>query len=207
MKFRSILAATAAFAIVVGGFSSPAFADRGKPAQRVWMSGNSLDSILTELRSGSEVCVGSKKNHACSRINPFTGEALIQDVSRPIGANKNVVVNTIVALSSDGVVLRNEAGIVLARFQVGSENANWQSTIQGMVGNLLPAMANGLGAAVVQAVANPCNGGSCGGGGATAISISDSAAQSIANVLVQGAAGGCGSTPCTTPLAPGHTQN
>ena len=196
---RSILAAFAAMAMLVGSFSStPAFADRGKPAERVWMSGSSLEAITAELQAGSEVCVGTKKNHACSRINPFTSEALIQDVSRPIGANKNVVVNTIVALTPEGVVLRSEAGVVLARFQVGSENANWQATMQQMVGNILPAAFNGVGAATVQAIANPCGSGNCGGGGPTAIAISDAAAQSIANTLVQGAAG-CGSSPCVAP--------
>ncbi len=208
MKFRSILAASAAL-VMVGFSSSPAYADRGRPSERVWMSGESLEAITTELRSGSEVCVGTKRNHACSRINPFTGEALIQDVSRPIGANKNVVVNTIVVLTPEGVVMRREDGVLVARFQSGSENANWQATLQSAFPAVAGGLTNGLGAAVVQAVANPCGSGGCGGGGATAISISDSAAQTIANVLVQGSPV-CGSTgPCytPTPLAPGHTQD
>ncbi len=187
------LAVFTAFAMLVGGFSAPAFADRGKPAERVWMSGQSLADITSELRLGSEVCVGSKKNHACSRINPFTGEALIMDVSRPVGANKNVVVNTIVATTPEGVVLRNEAGVVLARFQVGSENANWQATLQSAFPAAIGGITNGLGASVVQALA--C----CGNTAApTAIAISDSAAQSIANTLIQGVGGvgSCGSGSC-----------
>lgn len=207
MKFRSILAASAAL-VMVGFFSSPAYADRGRPSERVWMSGESLEAITTEIRSGSEVCVGTKRNHACSRINPFTGEALIQDVSRPIGANKNVVVNTIVVLTPEGVVMRREDGVLVARFQSGSENANWQATLQSAFPAVAGGLTNGLGAAVVQAVANPCGSGNCGGGGSTAIAISDSAAQTIANTLVQ--TGGCTTGTCAytpTPLAPGHTQD
>lgn len=196
---RSILAAFAAIAMLVGGFSStPAFADKGKPSERVWMSGSDLPAITVALLAGSEVCVGSKRNHGCSRINLFTGEALIQDVSRPIGANQNVVVNSIVAMTPEGVVIRNEAGIVLARYGTGSQTANWQATMQSAFPAAIGGLTNGLGAAVVQAVANPCGSGNCGGGGATAISISDSAAQSIANTIVQGAAG-CGSGPCAAP--------
>jgi hypothetical protein len=190
---------------MVGGFSLPASADRGKPAERVWMSGESLEAISTELRAGSEVCVGTKRNHACSRINPFTGEALIQDVSRPIGANKNVVINTIVVLTPEGVVMRREDGVLVARFQVGSENANWQATLQSAFPAVAGGFTNGLGAAVVQTVANPCGNGGC-GGGPTAIAISDSAAQSIANTLVQGSAGCYSGSPCTAP-APTHPQN
>lgn len=200
---RSILAAFAAIAMLVGGFS-PTFADRGKPAERVWMSGASQADIIAELRSGSEVCVGSKRNHGCARANPFTGEAFLQDVSVPRNANKNVVVNTIVSTTPEGVVLRNEAGVVLARFQVGSENANWQATLQSAFPAAVGGLTNGLGAAVVQAVANPC-GGNCGGGGATAISISDSAAQSIANTIVQGAAGCAG--PCAPASTPTHPRD
>lgn len=203
---RSILAAFAAIAMLVGGFSStPAFADKGKPSERVWMSGSVLSAITTELLTGSEVCVGSKRNHACSRINPFTGEALIQDVSRPMGANKNLVVNTIVTLTPAGVVVIDQrTGTVLSRFSVGSENANWQATLQSAFPAAVGGLTNGLGAAVVQAVANPC-GGNCGGGGATAISISDSAAQSIANTIVQGAAGCAG--PCAPASTPTHPRD
>lgn len=207
MKFRSILAASAAL-VMVGFSSSPANADRGRPSERVWMSGESLEAITTELRSGSEVCVGTRRNHSCSRINLFTGEALIQDVSRPIGANKNVVINTLVVLTPEGVVMRREDGVLVARFQVGSENANWQATLQSAFPAVAGGLTNGLGAAVVQAVANPCGSGGCGGGGSTAIAISDSAAQTIANTLVQ--TGGCTTGTCAytpTPLQPGHTQN
>ena len=203
-KFRLL----AAFAAVSMAFS-PAFAKENGRGKEVWMSGSSAEEITAELQRGNIVCVGAKKPlGTCMSLNTYFQEVTVQTISRPPGANKNVVVVTIASVGSDGGVVRNEGGVIVARFQVASENANWQATMQQMVGNILPAALNGVGAAGVQAAFPACGGNRCGGQGVINVvtANSGSVAQSNAalNAVLSGS--GCGTGACTPPPTPptGH---
>ena len=226
-KFR-LLAASAAVAMGLGlapsiqtspdggveitTMTSAAQADKGHKGDRVWVTASSLEDAATQIKGilsrGDEACIGSSRNHTCYSFDPMVMTLHRQQVSRPIGANKNVVTNSDIAYQDGYVVMRTEGGAPVVLFQVASENANWQSTMQQMVGNLLPAALNGVGAAGVQAAFSPCGGGRCGGQGVVNVvtANSGSVAQSNAalNAVLSGS--GCGTGACTPPPTPppGH---
>ena len=200
MKFRFVLAAVAAFAMLFGlvtNTTSAAFAKDNGKGRTVWMSGGSGEEILTRLQTGETVCVGNKKPlGTCMSLNGYLGEVTIQTISRPPGLNKNVTIITIAAVSPTGTIVRNDAGVILARFQVGSEQQNAAAIWTTAIANILPAAMNGIGAAGIQAAFPACGRGGCGGGGSVAYAISGSEA----NAVLQGAfGGGCSTGTCATP--------
>jgi hypothetical protein len=197
MNIRSTLAALAAISTLC---PTPAFADEGKMGKRYWVKASSMEDAIKKITNtvirGDEACFGSARNHTCYGFNPLTREVRLQEVNRPIGSNKNhaisTIVNTTINIDTGLQVERNEAGLVLSRFQVGSEQQNGTAMlIQGLTG-MLPAFANGMGSTVVCTIAG-C--GNNGGGGATAISISDAAANQLFEGVF-GTGGGCTTGSC-----------
>ena len=222
MKLRSILAASAALGMTIGGLpvikmspngnvefsiGSAAYA-KGKKGQRIWMPAASREEIVATFLRGDEPCVGSMRNHTCYNYDPVMQTLNIQHVSRPEGWTKNVVVNTVVILDGNSVVVRDEAGKPLLVFQSASESTNATSTWGSALANILPAAFNGVGAAGVQAAFPACGRGSgCGGGPQVVNLVNTSAAagaSSSLNAVLSGggcATGTCGYQPST------HTQD
>ena len=222
MKLRSILAASAALGMTIGGLpvikmspngnvefsiGSAAYA-KGKKGQRIWMPAASREEIVATFLRGDEPCVGSMRNHTCYNYDPVMQTLNIQHVSRPEGWTKNVVVNTTVVLDGNSVVVRDEVGKPLLVFQSASESTNATSTWGSALANILPAAFNGVGAAGVQAAFSPCGGNKCGGGTpvvnvVNATAAAGASSNSAASSAYTGGAGTC--STCTAPST--HTQD
>jgi hypothetical protein len=206
---KRFLAAFAAIMMLGFVFASPALADEGDEGRRVWVTATSAEDANTQILAiivrGDEACFGSPRNHVCYGFNPVTRELRLQEVMRPRGVSKNIHLATVIQLDSGLVVQRNEAGVVVARFQMGTEQMNGTAMLVQGLTSMLPAATNGLLPSLVQATIGPCANGSCGGGGgATAISISDSAAQTLFQGVI---GGGCSTGTCGTTPASGHTDD
>lgn len=183
MKIR-LLAALAAFVMMLGlapsisssptgglqftSMTSAAYAAEGKWGERVKLRGASLAQVVDLFLAGDEPCVGSKQNHTCYSYDPFMNSLHIQRVSRPDGVNKNIVSNMDVVLEQkkegDKLILTfkvTQEGLPMILFQSTSEQQNAAAIWTTAVGNMLPALTNGMGAAGVQAIANPCGNGRC----------------------------------------------
>jgi hypothetical protein len=193
MMFKNVLAVLAAFPLLFGALPADA-RERGKPADRVWMNGADRNLIVEAFLTGRNPCVGSSAQHTCYVFSPVTDELFMQQVSRPKGLGKNLVVNTILQLTPEGMVMRNEAGVILARFQVGSEQQNAAAIWNTGLSNVPAAMANGMGAGLVCSIAG-CN--NNGGGGSISYAIAGSEANALVEMMTN--SGGCGSAPCGTP--------
>lgn len=203
MKVFSLMAA---FAAIFSLIASPALAG-SRSGDRVWLSGGDNGAIGSALLAGQEVCVGSKKQHSCMLYNPFTQEIRLQEVSRPIGLNQNVVINRVLAATDTGHLVRVDGRLQPAIQDVRSTNnaaAIWTSGFAQMPA----AMVNGLGASLANALINRCDSNyGCGNnfnlnnGQAQAGSVSESNAGAQVGITSTGG-GTCGSGGC--PSGRGH---
>ncbi len=196
---RHVLAVLAAFSLLFGAMPADA-RERGKPAEKVWMSGATRAEIVDAFLGGTIPCIGADKPlGTCFLYNPVTDELRMMETTRPPGSQKNQVTTTIVQMgrSLDGtvMVMRNEQGVLLARLQITSEQQNAAAIWNAGLANVPAAIANGMGAGLICTIAG-CN--NNGGGGSVAYAISGSEANALAELV---STGGCGSAPCGAPAS------
>lgn len=207
MKLFSRMAAIAAIVSLV---ASPALAGSGW-GKRIEMSGDNKAAIGAELLAGNEVCVGSKKQHTCMLFNPFSEEIRLQEVSRPIGLNQNVVVNRILTATETierGLLRRDEGGRLMPVIQDVRSTNNAAAIWTAGFAQMPAALSNGLGASLANALINKCDSEyGCGNnfnlnnGQASAGSMSESNAGAQVGITSTGG-GACGSGGC--PSGRGH---
>lgn len=219
MKIRSVLAAFAAFAMMLGGMPSikmsssggiesisltPAAYAKGKKGERIWMdAGSSQEDIMAVINAGNEACVGAGKLYTCYTKDTLANQLLGQQVSRVDGLGKNVGITSIIALAPDGTILRDEHGAAVVTFRTASEQQNAAAVWNTGLANIPAAAFNGVGAAAVQAAFPACRGGSgCGGStGVTTIVNAGAVSNSALSAAISGGSGSCSTCGVTPPVA------
>lgn len=197
-RFRAALAA-----LVMVSLPTAALADDGRKSRRVW----NPDDPAATLLAGDEVCTGSSRLHTCATLVRLTQEIILQTVSRPVGLNQNIVANRIVAADETGLFRRGDNGQLLPAIMDVRSSDNSAAVWNRNLGNILSAGMNGVGAAGINALTNPCRGGGCGtsnvivnqGSQALAQSLSDADAGVGVNVDISGLAGCANSGACGGP--------
>ncbi len=190
-------------ALVMISLPTAVIADEGRKSQRVW---NPEDPAAT-LLAGDEVCTGSKKLHTCATYVALTQEIILQTVSRPDGLNQNIVANRIVAATDTGMFKRGDNNQLLPAIMDVRSSDNSAAVWNRNLGSILSAGMNGVGAATINALSNPCGSGGCGTSnvimnqGSQALAQSASSAKSDVKVDINGLAGCASSGACggTTP--------
>lgn len=167
------------------------------------------------LCSGLPIQVGDRRFHVSMQWNSITNTLTTNQVYRPIGHNRNTVTQ-IVYRTFAGSPTPTDHNALIANV-VDMQNGN--ATLGQAAASILPSVTNGMGAATVNALSNPCRNGGCNSGstivnmvdGAEAISMADANAAVAANLaqsLQNG--GGCGTGGCPTtpnPYQAGSAQD
>ena len=158
------------------------------------------------LCSGLPIHIGDRRMHTSMQWNPYTNLLNIDLVYRPIGHNQNTVTKMVQVTYFGSPTPRNMEPIIANITEMRNGNA----TLGQAAANILPSATNGIGAATINALSNPCRNGGC-NSGSTIVNMVDGAeaiAQSEAAVAANMATaidfGSCGDGSCPTAVVPNH---
>ena len=209
---------TPAHVIDCSQYSYEGYSDEDGNDKRDGVSSRALGRSPSEnnarLCSGLPISIGDRRFHTSMQWNAITNTLVTHQVHRPIGHNRNTVTQ-IVYRTYPGSPTPVDHNALIANV-VDMQNGN--ATLGQAAASILPSITNGMGAATINAMSNPCRNGGCNSGstivnmvdGAEAISMADANAAVAANLAQSLQSGGCGTGGCPTspnPHAAGSAPN
>lgn len=168
------------------------------------------DVKQADLLAGRPVFFGDKRVGDYMVWNPVLRVLTVHSFVRPHGHAENVWVTKQYCTDDYARPLPQSecGGLAQPLIANATGTVNGNATLGRAAASILPAATNGLGAATINALSNPCRGGRCGGNGATivnqvqgGVAMAASESNSEAGAVAQNATqlgGNCGGS-CPAP--------